>query len=165
MKEWVLGIDVSVEHTSYGYYDEEKQEAVNVNQDERCVPYSNALFYATQEGRWYFSEEAKQAVNEKEGFYYEDIITRITTSDILIQENVTYQVTDLAALLLRYQIKQLIGSDVSKLKQIAITMKSPNKRMLAVCDKLAALLNLEKSQVNLMSYRNAAVYYVLKQNA
>ena len=165
MKEWVLGLDVSIEHTSYCYYDEAKQEAVNVNQVENCISYSNVLFYATEEGRWYFSEEAKQIVNEKDGFYYEDIISRLSTSDVLIQEKETYQVIDLVALLLRHQLKKVTEDGIARVKQLVVTMKSPNKRMLMVCEKLAALLGMHKQQVNLMSYQNATVYYVLKQDA
>lgn len=162
MKEWILGIDVQTQYTTYCYYDEEQNEAVEVADTN---PISNAVFYAEQDNQWYFAQAAVNAAKEQAGIFIEDILEGTLLEKICVTaqgKKVSYQ--ELFANLIKQQLMDCFGEMFLPIKQMVITMRHPNYAMVDACQKIAEVLQISKSQIVVMSYQMAAVHFVLKQD-
>ncbi|MDD5950207.1 MAG: DUF5716 family protein [Lachnospiraceae bacterium] len=166
MKNWMIGMDLQMEYAQFCYFDEENKDAVCLSEEEgeEATRYENNLFFLTEDKSWHCAAQAQELYMTKPGQYYTDILKRLEDRSVIIVDGQEYDYTDLFCILVKLQLEQCFGEDLSGLSKLVISSPMADAHLNRAVHRLAKFLKLEREQVELVSPVISTLFYVFAQD-
>lgn len=165
MENLAIGIDLQVNYMEISYFDEEKQESVEVKESSggKMTQYPLDLFYSSKENVWIAGLEASEHYMSEAGEFYTDLLSHIGDRTVAVAGGQEYDGTDLFCVMVCTQLQQSFGKELAKLRKVVITSPFAGLELQKAVKRLAKYLHLKREQIELVSPTMATLFYIFSQ--